>query len=662
MTHQIFNLPPQQPLSAAGRVLPGAKAYFFLTESDTPTPVYTTSELSTTHAVPVVADAGGRFESIYLDPAITYKCTITDANDVLLYTIDPCNDVLLSAAIIGGYLYPKTTAETTADVDVVDYTYPPGCINRYGENTSPGVTEMDTALNAAFDQRYEGGANPYGLKQVYKLTEPFELSTTAEDVHFYCDPGGQLLIGHNGDGIVYVVANENSEGNSIENWHILGPNTLLPPDPYTPPSNGAGICMNRNVSHTTGDLTNVGTEMNEPTQYNGFIRNVRVEGFDKGINMQSVIGLNVFGCVFQYNQHGIYIDGGQCNANKFWGTHVRYNRVRGITSSGRTGGALTGASANDFFGCLIESNIPYPFVSGGTPPDDSTAIYLNNSYDFNFYGCYSENHAAAVYLAGQSKGHRFIAHRLAFGDSGSRLDKIILSGAGVYNNVFDLKGNTETLTDVMIESDNADQLYNEIMGDGINIITGSISAPIHFANIRPDPFLGSRGVGLIRRPAWGYKDNVAEGTNPGEIDGIGTATAELNVLGLGEIRFGNGITGHTTITSIIGAQPGQLLTLVGQQSTYNVVLDSTALSGSLVCLNGLDANLGAQGRVITFLCTGAGNLIEQGRSWIETAGAYTVSNPAAADRTIDVTADTLQQTKDFLGTLVNDLKARGYLT
>jgi hypothetical protein len=110
MTHQIFTLPPQQPLSAAGRVLPGSKASFFLTNSSTPTPVYTTAELNTTHTQPVEADGGGRFPTIYLDPSITYKVTITDSNDVLLYTIDPVNDDLGVAD-----LYSELASTTAGD-------------------------------------------------------------------------------------------------------------------------------------------------------------------------------------------------------------------------------------------------------------------------------------------------------------------------------------------------------------------------------------------------------------------------------------------------------------------------------------------------------------------------------------------------------------------
>jgi hypothetical protein len=154
MTYQVFNLPPQHPLSAAGRVLPGAKAYFFLTDSVTPVDVWTTFELDVAHEVPVEADAGGRFPTIYLDPDIVYKVTVNDANDVLLYTIDPVNDQWLSAASVGAVLYPRSAQEIAASVTPVNYSYPYGHLYRYGVNTTPGVTDLTTTIEAAMASNY----------------------------------------------------------------------------------------------------------------------------------------------------------------------------------------------------------------------------------------------------------------------------------------------------------------------------------------------------------------------------------------------------------------------------------------------------------------------------------------------------------------------------
>ncbi len=105
--------------------MPGCKLYFYLTTTSTPSPVYTTSERNVTHSQPIEADAGGRFDTVYLDPAITYKATVTDANDVLLYTIDPVNDQAFDTDAIGRLLYPLTDEEDDADVTPVDFAHEP---------------------------------------------------------------------------------------------------------------------------------------------------------------------------------------------------------------------------------------------------------------------------------------------------------------------------------------------------------------------------------------------------------------------------------------------------------------------------------------------------------------------------------------------------------
>jgi len=126
MAHQLFSLPKQTAISANLTLLPGAKVEFFLTTTTTPTPVYTTSALSTPHANPVVADSAGRLPAIYLDPSIVYRITFKDSAGAEIYpAVDPVNDQLLSQAIIGGYLYPRTQPEIDALVTPVNYAFAP---------------------------------------------------------------------------------------------------------------------------------------------------------------------------------------------------------------------------------------------------------------------------------------------------------------------------------------------------------------------------------------------------------------------------------------------------------------------------------------------------------------------------------------------------------
>lgn len=62
---------------------PGAKRYYRQTGTSTPQPVYTDIGLTVAHSNPVVADADGYFDVIYLDPALpNYRVIHTDGSNV----------------------------------------------------------------------------------------------------------------------------------------------------------------------------------------------------------------------------------------------------------------------------------------------------------------------------------------------------------------------------------------------------------------------------------------------------------------------------------------------------------------------------------------------------------------------------------------------------
>src|SRR5215210_5588818 len=84
-------------LDADGRVISGARASFFLAGTTTPADVYQDGALTTPHAQPVVADSAGRFPDVYLDPAVSYRMDLDDAELVAVHSIDP-----VSQAGVGG--------------------------------------------------------------------------------------------------------------------------------------------------------------------------------------------------------------------------------------------------------------------------------------------------------------------------------------------------------------------------------------------------------------------------------------------------------------------------------------------------------------------------------------------------------------------------------
>jgi len=157
---RIFQLPRQVPL-VSGAVSPGAKANFFLTLTTTPTNTFTDAALTTPHENPVIANAAGEFATIYLDPDVVYKLTLDDTNDALIYTEDPIQDALTQSNI-GKIFYPKSSAETTAGVTIVNFFEFYGHILRYGTNTTPGTTDMTTAAQASVDAAEQGGTTAHG--------------------------------------------------------------------------------------------------------------------------------------------------------------------------------------------------------------------------------------------------------------------------------------------------------------------------------------------------------------------------------------------------------------------------------------------------------------------------------------------------------------------
>jgi hypothetical protein len=177
----LFSLPKQTPVTPAGSVYAGAKAYFYRTGTSTPKDTYSDADLTTPNANPVVADSGGLFGPIFLDTSdFEYRLTLKTSADVLIYTQDNVGgrlsqaefDALLNSAGSGGVgaaLYPRTTAEIAASVTPTSYRYAPGNILRYGADPT-GVSSSDSAGQAMLDQRAQGGAECYVPSGTYKQT------------------------------------------------------------------------------------------------------------------------------------------------------------------------------------------------------------------------------------------------------------------------------------------------------------------------------------------------------------------------------------------------------------------------------------------------------------------------------------------------------------
>jgi hypothetical protein len=75
----------------------GAKYFFYVSGTTTPATVYTSGARTTAAANPVVADSGGLFAPIFLDPAVTYRAILKDSSGSVIQDIDPISDGSLRA-------------------------------------------------------------------------------------------------------------------------------------------------------------------------------------------------------------------------------------------------------------------------------------------------------------------------------------------------------------------------------------------------------------------------------------------------------------------------------------------------------------------------------------------------------------------------------------
>ena len=68
--------------------------------------------------------------------------------------------IAATSGAIGAVLYPKTASEIAASVTPTNYSYPEMHLYRYGTNTTPGTTNMTSAITAAMSvgvQKSGGG-------------------------------------------------------------------------------------------------------------------------------------------------------------------------------------------------------------------------------------------------------------------------------------------------------------------------------------------------------------------------------------------------------------------------------------------------------------------------------------------------------------------------
>ena len=160
MTAQLIPALVYREFTNGGSPLAFGLVYTYAAGTTTPQGTYVDSTQTTQNPNPVVLNARGE-ASIWLNPALSYKFVVTDSNGNTIRTVDNVQGLtvsilaLITQSFIGQILYPQTAAELAASVTPLNYYLPPGNVLRYGNNTTPGTTNMSAAFQAAVSSNEE---------------------------------------------------------------------------------------------------------------------------------------------------------------------------------------------------------------------------------------------------------------------------------------------------------------------------------------------------------------------------------------------------------------------------------------------------------------------------------------------------------------------------
>jgi hypothetical protein len=159
MSGLLLAQPVLRAIDQNGAPMAGAQMQFYQTGTTTPTPAYSSATLATPLSNPVVADSGGLFPPIWLDPTVTYRVQLLTSAGALVQDIDPAAESVVEAtqaqvnagAATGLYVSPAKLAAWTGVATALGYTP----LNKAGDTA--------TNLQLAFTAQANMSAGYLGL-------------------------------------------------------------------------------------------------------------------------------------------------------------------------------------------------------------------------------------------------------------------------------------------------------------------------------------------------------------------------------------------------------------------------------------------------------------------------------------------------------------------
>ena len=418
--------------------------------------------------------------------------------------------------------------------------------------------------------------------RVYNITEKIVFQSDKGRVHIQGNNATLQFI--NTDGGLDLSANTVNNGNHVlENIYIVGTNKQYPDSNDDMNNTGIGIKLTNNIGVV--------------------LKNVNVRCFEVGLSIENGINTHVLGdSSFTFNRRGIVLSGCS-NTNKFFGTRIRENRQIGVHFDSGTAPYPT---ANCFYGCYIESNIPY----NTSYPIEGVGVMLARGYDNIFDGVYSENHPAAICIKSFSNGNKFISYRLNRNNAGN--ETIIFDGDQIYNNRFvnccAAVDDTQSSVNIDGMQTHSGNSFENCVGFNFNNIYNTIEV------LNCGTLNGVlKNIGNLIVPTVGVKTfiNINGEDEPGNYD---SNAKTLNVFGLSSLMIGSNVSSDITINSFTKARKNSFLCITNHQTNAKVTFTSLSRTSSMILNNDQTCVLSNYGDFIMFYINNLGRAIEINRN------------------------------------------------
>ena len=212
-------------IGADGLAMSGAKIYFYLTGTTTPTDSYQASSGGSAHANPVVADSGGLFASIYINDAIQTRAVLKNSAGTTILDIDPVNPAIAVAAdsITDTELATGAAAAnlgyTPANVAGDTFT---GAVKMSGTPTSLATTDLgfrgvpltthDATYTFVIDDAGKGALHTSGSAHTWTIPPVGTVAYPAGSTIFLVNTGAGAVTVARGAGVALRIAGAATDG------------------------------------------------------------------------------------------------------------------------------------------------------------------------------------------------------------------------------------------------------------------------------------------------------------------------------------------------------------------------------------------------------------------------------------------------------------------